>query len=39
MTLEHVAMLAAMFAVMIARPDEYSHARPEHHDANATAHV
>src|SRR5687768_10130545 len=25
MTLEHVAMFAAMFVVMIARPDEYSH--------------
>lgn len=29
MTLEHVAMLIAMFAVMIARPDEYSHAYHE----------
>lgn len=25
MTLEHVAMFAGMFLVMIARPDEYSH--------------
>jgi hypothetical protein len=25
MTVEHVAMLVAMFAVMIARPHEYSH--------------
>ncbi len=25
MTIEHVAMFAAMFIVMIARPDEYSH--------------
>ena len=33
MTLEHVAMFAAMFAVMIARPDEYSH---RHH---GTAHA
>ena len=31
MTLEHVAMFAAMFAVMIARPDEYSHAHPAKH--------
>jgi hypothetical protein len=28
MTVEHVAMFAAMFLVMIARPDEYSHSRP-----------
>ncbi len=28
MTLEHGAMFIAMFAVMIARPDEYSHERP-----------
>ena len=35
MTLEHAAMFIAMFAVMIARPDEYSHARPETHDAAA----
>ena len=26
MTVEHVAMFAAMFGVMIARPEEYSHA-------------
>ena len=37
MTLEHVAMFIAMFAVMIARPDEYSHARHEIHDAATTA--
>jgi hypothetical protein len=30
MTIEHVAMLAAMFAVMIARPHEYSHGRSAH---------
>lgn len=29
MTIEHVAMFAAMFVVMIARPDEYSHAHHE----------
>ena len=28
MTLEHAAMFVAMFADMIARPDEYCHARP-----------
>ncbi len=28
MTAEHLAMLLAMFAVMIARPQEYSHAHP-----------
>jgi hypothetical protein len=33
MTIEHVAMLGAMFGVMIARPEEYSHAG--HHDAAA----
>jgi len=33
MTLEHVAMFLAMFIVMIARPDEYSHA----HDGATTA--
>ena len=36
MTVEHVAMFAAMFGVMIARPDEYSHA---HHERHATAHA
>jgi hypothetical protein len=30
MTLEHVAMLGAMFAVMIVRPEEYSHPHPSH---------
>ena len=34
MTLEHVVMFVAMFAVMIARPDEYSHAA---HGGDATA--
>jgi len=33
MTLEHVAMFIAMFIVMIARPDEYSHG----HDGATTA--
>ena len=33
MTLEHVAMLAAMFGVMLARPHEYSH----HHHGVAAA--
>lgn len=28
MAIEHVAMFAAMFAVMVARPDEYSHRCP-----------
>ena len=37
MTLEHVVMFAAMFVVMIARPDEYSHAHGETHDGDATA--
>jgi hypothetical protein len=37
MTLEHVAMFAAMFLVMIARPQEYSHARCETHDGATTA--
>jgi hypothetical protein len=37
MTIEHVAMLVAMFIVMIARPQEYSHARHETHDEAATA--
>jgi hypothetical protein len=37
MTLEHVAMFGAMFAVMIARPDEYSHGRGESHDGAAAA--
>ena len=29
MTIEHVAMFLAMFLVMIARPEEYSHSRHE----------
>jgi hypothetical protein len=33
MTIEHVAMFGAMFGVMIARPDEYSH--PGHREAAA----
>jgi hypothetical protein len=33
MTVEHVAMFGAMFAVMIARPDEYSHTRCKTNDA------
>jgi hypothetical protein len=33
MLVEHVVMFAAMFAVMIVRPEEYSHA----HHAAATA--
>jgi hypothetical protein len=37
MTLEHVAMFLAMFLVMIARPDEYSHAH--HGAATAQAHL
>jgi hypothetical protein len=37
MTLEHVAMFGAMFAVMIARPDEYSHGRCEGHDGTVAA--
>jgi hypothetical protein len=37
MTAEHVAMFVAMFVVMIARPDEYSHARGETHDRATTA--
>jgi hypothetical protein len=37
MTIEHVAMFIAMFVVMIARPDEYSHARRETHDGATTA--
>jgi hypothetical protein len=37
MTLEHVAMFLAMFLVMIARPDEYSHGRCETHDGATTA--
>jgi hypothetical protein len=37
MTLEHVAMLGAMFGVMIARPDEYSHGRCESRDGAAAA--
>jgi hypothetical protein len=35
MTLEHVVMFAAMFAVMAARPDEYSHRRCERRGALA----
>jgi len=35
MTVEHVAMFAAMFVVMIARPDEYSHAHHERPSAVA----
>jgi flagellar biosynthetic protein FliP len=35
MTLEHVVMFIAMFAVMAARPDEYSH--PHHHATAITA--
>ncbi len=35
MTIEHVAMFAAMFGVMIARPDEYSH--HDHASRAATA--
>ena len=34
MTVEHVAMFAAMFGVMIVRPDEYSHA---HHGSHVDA--
>jgi hypothetical protein len=37
MTVEHAAMFIAMFIVMIARPQEYSHARCESHDAATTA--
>jgi hypothetical protein len=37
MAIEHVAMFVAMFAVMIARPHEYSHARGETHGAATTA--
>src|SRR5215212_3190463 len=37
MTIEHVAMLTAMFVVMIARPHEYSHARGEAHDEPGAA--
>jgi hypothetical protein len=33
MGVEHVAMLIAMFAVMIARPDEYSHGHAAAHAA------
>jgi hypothetical protein len=33
MTLEHVVMFIAMFAVMAARPDEYSHSHGHHHGA------
>jgi hypothetical protein len=35
MTLEHAAMFIAMFVVMIARPQEYSHA----HTTSARAHL
>ena len=31
MTIEHVAMLGAMFVVMIARPQEYAHGRSSGH--------
>jgi hypothetical protein len=37
MTIEHVAMLIAMFLAMIARPDEYSHRRGETSAAGMTA--
>jgi hypothetical protein len=37
MTVEHVAMFAAMFIVMIARPDEYSHGRCTPQAAASTA--
>jgi hypothetical protein len=38
MTLEHVAMFAAMFGVMVVRPDEYCHpARSTAHAQLATA--
>jgi flagellar biosynthetic protein FliP len=37
MTVEHVAMFAAMFGVMIARPDEYSHAHLGRHVAAPVA--
>ena len=37
MTLEHVAMFLAMFGVMAARPDEYSHPHSRHGVAAATA--
>jgi hypothetical protein len=37
MTLEHAAMFIAMFAVMIARPDEYSHGSGGDHDGTTTA--
>jgi hypothetical protein len=37
MTIEHAAMFAAMFLVMAARPDEYSHARHPSHDEAGTA--
>ena len=37
MTLEHVVMLAAMFIVMIARPQEYSHAAGDTHDGATPA--
>lgn len=37
MTIEHIAMFTAMFLVMLARPAEYSHARPDTHGAATTA--
>jgi flagellar biosynthetic protein FliP len=36
MTLEHAAMFLAMFAVMLARPQEYAHAHRHHAVAEAT---
>ena len=37
MLLEHVVMFVAMFAVMAARPDEYSHPHGHHQAATATS--
>ncbi|HYG95828.1 MAG TPA: hypothetical protein VD741_01855 [Solirubrobacterales bacterium] len=37
MTIEHVAMFAAMFLVMVARPDEYSHSHRAPTPAGETA--
>jgi hypothetical protein len=39
MTLEHVAMFIAMFVVMAARPDEYSHAHGHRTATTARAQV
>ncbi len=39
MTLEHVAMFIAMFGVMAARPDEYSHAHRHHAATTVPAHA